>query len=282
MFSLTSFLSCLFAFTFLHTAIADISLSNPVPGSSFSGSTGTVSISVEWIDSGGAPPVSEIESYTFSLMTGSNLDISNIATLADAVSALKITDDTYTVTFKNTVCGNGLFYIQVYGALLASAGSTIQYTNRFTLTGMTGSKVASGSGSPPQGQISLVTGGTAAASINPASFSVPYTLQTGSTRYAPMQLQPGTSITVTTWSRRFPTSAVTYFTTKMASPVVYSTVTPGWSYTINSQPNYASPAPNPSIAGWYAASERLVSASLSGSSNTTAKAKRYNKWVDEA
>lgn len=45
-----------------------------------------------------------------------------------------------------------------------------------------------------------------------SQFSVPYSLQTGPIRYAPMPKQPGTSITAKNASPLYPTSAYTIFT----------------------------------------------------------------------
>jgi len=134
---------------------------------------------------------------------------------------------------------------------------------------MTGSyKPSSGSDStPPSAQTSIAGGGqTAAQSINSASFSIPYTLQTGLTRYAPMQMQPGSVLTKnkSSWSRRHPTSAVTFFTSIRPSPAQSSTITPGLSYTMTSVVNDASPALYPSQnGGWYNPSKLLTKPTIS-------------------
>jgi len=70
-----------------------------------------------------------------------------------------------------------------------------------------------------------------------ASMAIPYTLQAGPTRYAPMQTQPGKSITATETRRQYPTSAYTIFTTKGPAPNIQTTVTQGWDYTLSSKIN---------------------------------------------
>ncbi|RPA93154.1 cell wall synthesis [Choiromyces venosus 120613-1] len=70
-----------------------------------------------------------------------------------------------------------------------------------------------------------------------ASMAIPYTLQTGPTRYAPMQTQPGQSITATETRRQYPTSAYTIFTTKGPIPNIQATITQGWDYTVTSKIN---------------------------------------------
>ena len=90
-----------------------------------------------------------------------------------------------------------------------------------------------------------------------ASFTIPYTLQSGLRRYAPMQMQPGTKVTATTWTRAFPTSAVTFYSTKGPKPNALVTTTPPWSYSYSSEVNWASVAPYPT--NWYPASQRKLS-----------------------
>ncbi|ODV94044.1 hypothetical protein PACTADRAFT_50939 [Pachysolen tannophilus NRRL Y-2460] len=265
---------------FISIVCGDVSISSPTSGQTYTVSDGTVSVEVEWIDSGADPSLSDVESYTFTLCTGSNTDIDPISTL-DTVSASSLSSYAYNASIDASAGASGEYFIQVYAAY--SDGYTIHYTDRFTLDDMTGSKEPSGSGDSPDAQTSIsdtTTTDTSAVDTS-ASFSITYTLQTGRTRYAPMQQQPGTTITATTWSRRFPTSAVTYYTTLEPSPNVWSTITPGWSYTMSSLVNYATPALDPSEnGGWYAASEKLKSASYSSISGATITetAKKRKRW----
>lgn len=253
-------------------AACDVSITAPASGKTYSGLLGTVLIDITWEDLGSGYSLSDFTAYTFILMTGSNSNITAIKTIGKSIAASSITGDLYTAEFASLVCADGLFYFQVYAAV-STTEYAISYTNRFTLSGMTGTAEASGSGSPPDGQ--TTSGGSG--SVNSASFSIPYTLQTGRTRYAPMQTQPGSTVTATTWTRQFPTSAVTYYTTMGPKPVVYSTITPGWNYTVSLAMNYATPAPDPLVAGWYNPSLRLLLASLLLAS--TAHAKR-NRWAE--
>ncbi|PUU80589.1 hypothetical protein B9Z19DRAFT_1079022 [Tuber borchii] len=102
--------------------------------------------------------------------------------------------------------------------------------------------------------LSLLASSLAAPNPNPApavdpvmsaSMAIPYTLQTGPTRYAPMQTQPGQSITATETRRQYPTSAYTIFTTRGPAPNIQTTVTQGWDYTLSSKINTAAPQPMP-------------------------------------
>lgn len=257
--------------------MADVSISSPGAGRSFSGTSGSVTIDLEWVDSGAVPLLDDVNTFTFLLCTGPNNNVNCFSQLALEVPAADLLDNSYTATFLNTVCANGLFYIQI--TAVTTDGYTLHYTNRFTLNGMTGTRRLTGSGSPPQGQ-TLLQGGPTIAPIDPRSWTLHYTQQTGSTRYAPMQTQPGTTVTATSWSRRFPTSAVTYYSTVRHSPNVYSTTTLPWTYTMESLINQATPAPNPSVLGWYPASERIQSASLSTYADSDVQKKRKRWDID--
>ncbi|KAH3669435.1 hypothetical protein OGAPHI_001556 [Ogataea philodendri] len=222
------------------SVLADVNPTAPSDGDVYTVSGSSVSFEVGFDDDGTSPDISTALSFTITLVTGPNTDITARSTLAESISLSDLTDNKYKVTVDADVGASGSYYIQIY-ASFGSSSYTIHYTPRFQLKGMTGSLAASGSGDPPAAQTAGVS-----ESVDSKSFTVPYTLQTGKTRYAPMQLQPGSTITATSWSRRFPTSAVTYFTTIAGTPSVYSTKTPGWSYTMSSLVNYATPAPFPS------------------------------------
>ena len=67
-----------------------------------------------------------------------------------------------------------------------------------------------------------------------AGFSVPYTLQTGLTKYAPMQGKPGTKITANKASAQYPTSSVVLAKTFLPTPVQVTTVTMSGTYALAS------------------------------------------------
>lgn len=252
--------------------LADVEITQPNSGQTFSVSSGTAQVKIAWDDDSSDDDdqfsLSKAKSYTISLCTGPS---TSVDCFFAPLKASKLTSNSYTASLDADVADDGYYFFQIYTEF-AEEASTIHYTNRFQLKGMTGSTktltVANTvTGDPPADQ----TEGGAAATINSKSFSITYTLQTGRTRYAPMQLQPGTKVTASSWSRKYPTSAVTFYSTMSPSPKCLSTITPGWSYTINSLMNYAAARPTPSVA--YDASLRVTKASLS----TAAKAKR---WLD--
>ncbi|ODV79206.1 cell wall synthesis protein KRE9 precursor [Suhomyces tanzawaensis NRRL Y-17324] len=265
--------------TFWRNVLADVDIQKPEAGDSFSASGGDVTVSLEWKDdsddSEDADSLDNVSGYTISLCTGSNSEIECFLQLEQNQ---KIEGNKYSATIKASDAPSGNFFFQIYTEF--AKGWTNHYSPRFALTGMSGPKSAtitingaptlvsldvSASGKEPDPQLSAGDG----TSINSASFTIPYTEQTGKSKFAPMQTQPGSTITATTWSRQYPTSSVSYFSKLGGTANVRTTITPGWSYTPKSAVNAASVAPFPTY--YYPASERVTKASLS----TAAKKRRW-------
>ena len=252
-----------------HAVQADVTISSPTKGETYTATGGSVTVPLKWFDDSNYPPLDKIEYYTFSLCYGPNTDINNVYTIGKQISSNDITvttsgDGTKTYSYDSiipaSVVGNGQFYIQVY-AVVKNEGDTIHYSPRFTLSGMAGAATFTYTYStqpPAITEIHTQDSNNEGTTINSASFSIPYTLQTGKTRYAPMQMQPGSKVTATTWTRKFPTSKVTFYSTYRKSLDQVSTITPGRSYVMTSDINCASPALMPSAnGGWYNPSKRL-------------------------
>lgn len=253
----------------LSLVFADVEITSPASGDSFSGSSGKATFDIKWKDNsddGDSLSLDNVKTYTISLCTGPNGNIDCFSTL---VKAQAISDKEYSASISQNNVPNGYYYLQFYTVF--DLGVTINYSDRFKLTGMSGStatvsEAVTDTGDAPAGQTSV-----ASAAINSKSFSITYTLQTGRTKFAPMQLQPGSTITHSTWSRRFPSSTYTVYTSISPSPNAYSTITPGWSYTPVSATNTASSADYPTY--FYAASSRVSKATLSA-------ATKRKRWLD--
>ena len=233
--------------------VSDFSVTSPTSGQTIAA---TSSFALGFTDDGNAPIFTDISSTKVLLCTGSNAEINCLATIGTFTPTASLTSYAVDLTPYIALGSNGPYYFQLYSTV-AAGGYSIQYSQRFTLSGMTGTLKASDGGdtSPPDAQNNIV--GTDGVSVDPSQMSVTYTLQTGKTRYAPMQMQPGTKVThKLSMSRRYPTSAVSYFTTYTARPIQVTTITPSWSYTIVQGPNWASTANSPT--GYYAASEALA------------------------
>lgn len=134
---------------------------------------------------------------------------------------------------------------------VATAGGTItNYSPRFSLTGMTGSfppgvltglKTVSGTAGPAtENNVAAKQPGAGAGGPQGAGFAVPYTLQTGLTKYAPMQPQPPTKITARNASPLWPTSGVTYAQTWLPRPSQVTTFTQSATYAVTSRENTVS------------------------------------------
>ena len=128
----------------------------------------------------------------------------------------------------------------------ATGGTVINYSDRFTLSGMTGTfppnvqagiKDITGT-SGPATENNVVDNADAAAGAGGGNFGQAYSLQTGLTKYAPMQKKPGTKITAKTPSMQYPTSSFKLATTILPTPKQVTTVT-------QSAPHSASSIENP-------------------------------------
>lgn len=265
---------CVLLVALVVQVFADVSITLPTSGKSFSASGGSTTVTVKWVDDTDDDTddtsLSKVTKYAIVLCTGSNSQIKSVKSLTTSLSKSSLE---YDAVIDSSLGPSGDYFIQVYAQF--SGGYTIHYTDRFELTGMSGAasdftfsaSLFSVTGDGPDAQTQL---GGATATINSASFSVAYTLQTGKTRYAPMQTQPGSSISYTMYSTRLPTSAYTPYSTLSPSPNVYSTITPGWSYTVTSAYNTASVAAYPTY--YYPASSRVQLASLSAANR--------RRWID--
>lgn len=69
------------------------------------------------------------------------------------------------------------------------------------------------------------------------SFAIPYNLQTGLTKYAPMQPVPGTKITQQSFTPMFPTSAYTVAKTWLPQASIVTTLTAPQTFSVSSMEN---------------------------------------------
>jgi hypothetical protein len=134
----------------------------------------------------------------------------------------------------------------------AKDGGTItNFSGRFSISGMTGTtpptyeaaaKAVTGTDGPAaiDAIANNVAGAAPAAAAGPAdqaAFAVPYAMQTGLTKYAPMQSTPPTKISVKNFSPLHPTSAFTIATTWMKKPTVVTTFTQSQTHSVSSREN---------------------------------------------
>ena len=129
------------------------------------------------------------------------------------------------------------YFLKIISA--ATGGSIINFSDRFSLSGMTGTfppvvtsglaTVSGTSGPATVNQIAdtqnPVAGGAGAPAVAGGEYTVAYTLQTGLTRYAPMPPMPPTKISAKNNSPQWPTSAYQVYQTYAGTPNAVTTNT---------------------------------------------------------
>lgn len=115
----------------------------------------------------------------------------------------------------------------------AKGAQVINYSDRFTLSGMTGTfpanvqagiKTVSGTNGPPSTAQDAPAAAAGAGGAQ-GDYAVTYTAQTGLIKYAPMQTPPGTKITAKNVKPRYPTSSVSIAKTFLPTPKQTTTMT---------------------------------------------------------
>jgi hypothetical protein len=271
-----------FLSVFVPLALGDVSFTTPsTAGDSFPGGS---PFTVKWADSGVAPSISDLTTYQLALYTSSNAapvsitpvfwptfnnrtitDVDELGTVVDAGprnnrnwNSLSYTcswgwwEHAKCLVYHPTAPNTGQQDIKLMGhsflqmtSVKADGGSVINYSSRFTLTGMTGTftpdviaglETVTGTTGPPA-QLIAAAGGAAAGTGADGQFGIPYNQQTGLTKYAPMQPLPPTSITQQNISPLWPTSSVPIATTFLPVPSVQTTVTQNPTYVFTSHEN---------------------------------------------
>ncbi len=128
----------------------------------------------------------------------------------------------------------------------APGGTVINYSGRFSLSGMTGTfppavqKAAAGiTGTDGPAAVNNVASNPDAGAATKAGgpYAVTYTAQTGLTKYAPMQGKPGTKITAKSPTPQYPTSSVQFAITFLPTPSQVTTITMSATYSTSSMEN---------------------------------------------
>ena len=103
--------------TLLSKVSADVDITSPSLGDSYSGSSGSASVKIAWDDSDDSDSdksLDNVKSYTILLCTGPDED-NNIQCLETALVSLQTIDShETTVKIDNTLVPNGYYYFQIY------------------------------------------------------------------------------------------------------------------------------------------------------------------------
>ncbi|OCK76099.1 hypothetical protein K432DRAFT_408445 [Lepidopterella palustris CBS 459.81] len=235
-------------------AFADVEFTSPKAGATL---TGGGSITVEWKDSNNAPLLTDLTSYSLFLCAGGNDDTTFIQLTAITTSGMFAAGNqamgTIGVGVGASTPTNAYFLKMI--SVATTGGTITNYSPRFSLTGMTGTfppNVIAGAnaitgtdGPPTVNQIAANNPG-AAGTVAASEYFVPYTMQTGLTKYAPMQPVPPTKITKQNPTPQYPTSAVQFASTFLPIPKQVTTMTQSQTFSVSSMENTEPAAAMPS------------------------------------
>lgn len=122
-------------------------------------------------------------------------------------------------------------------------GVVINFSDRFSLSGMTGTfppnvqtavkSVKDTKGPETDNQVQEGANNAADGGAEPT----PYSIQTGPTKYAPMQKKPGTKITAKSPKPLYPTSSAQIAKTALPTPKQVTTMTQSATYQVSSREN---------------------------------------------
>ncbi|KAI4230414.1 MAG: hypothetical protein L6R36_000043 [Xanthoria steineri] len=220
--------ACLLA-TLLPLALADVQFTSPAAGATLAAAS---PIAIKWKDSGDGTALTDLTTYTLFLCAGGNDAASFIQLAPITEKGLFSTGNAASGTVAATVGGpdKNAYFLKMQ-SVGAKGAQVINYSDRFTLSGMTGtfppvvkdgiSKVTGTDGPPStnQGAPAAAAGGAQ------GQEAVSYTAQTGLIKYAPMMTPPGTKITKRAPTPRYPTSSVPIAQTFLPTPKQTTTMT---------------------------------------------------------
>jgi hypothetical protein len=129
-------------------------------------------------------------------------------------------------------------------ATAKTGGTLTVYSPRFSYSGqkgkfkdivLTGMKTVKGNAGPPS--VDATTKNGAPVAPDAELFDVDYAMQTGPTRYAPMQPIPGTKVTKKDAKPQYPTSSVPIAKSHLPIPTIETTVTQSQTHKVSSVAN---------------------------------------------
>ncbi|KAL1606058.1 Cell wall synthesis protein kre9 precursor [Nothophoma quercina] len=227
---------------------AGIKFTSPAAGDKL---TAGEAIEVEWEEGGTGPSISDLTTYQLILVGGGQEDAEqqvvkvltsagNFALGGNKASALVETGLPGASTPANA------YFIKMV-AVGKTGGELTTYSDRFSYSGMTGSwgttvKAALDDLDGTDGPATKDTTGDSDGATTGASgdYGVAYTMQTGPTRYAPMQPVPPKKVTATNTKPLYPTSSVKIATALLPIPSIQTTITQSQTFSVSSVENTVS------------------------------------------
>ncbi|AMD20350.1 HDL394Wp [Eremothecium sinecaudum] len=215
----------------VRSVLGDVSIVEPGYLDKFSGASGSVKMAVRWKnDNFIYPYADQINFYNVTLCRGTKYGVEcRPEKLAQNVDARKLPEKdglfSVDVAIDGNVIGDGFFTIQLASSA-GLMGYTIVYSKPFQLTDMKGSWDWKGEYNPyPVEEYQI----TADLQGRPRTYGAEYAktayrFQTGLTRFPPLQTQPPTKKTATTWVAANPSTSVSYFKTPINSIIQETTM----------------------------------------------------------
>ncbi|KIX92262.1 uncharacterized protein Z520_12008 [Fonsecaea multimorphosa CBS 102226] len=244
----------LLAVAILPFTCADVQVVAPEAGDSISG----LNLEIQWKDSGNSPPLSQLANYQLFLCAGGNDESDYIPVATLVQEGTYTTGDSITITLQASTGANvaNAYFLKFVSA--ATGGTVINFSDRFSLTSMSGTfpaavqqglRTVTGTAGPadvnniqaPQAG----AGQNTQSSVGDGAYSTPYTMQTGTIRYAPMPPMAQTQITAKNASPLWPTSAYTVYQTIAGTPNAVTTNTLPITFTVSSRENPIAAAGQP-------------------------------------
>ncbi|KAK6464004.1 hypothetical protein DFJ63DRAFT_327813 [Scheffersomyces coipomensis] len=244
--------------------MGDVALYEPGTSEIYDSNVDSLQIPVKWLESNATPLLTQVTNYSLVLCNGTTYNINPVQNLTNSnTNGSLLVDGSYIFSAQLTNLDSlvsGSYFIQVLAT--GSNFYTIHYTNRFYIKD--GNVQVDyddlSQASPPAQTMFFGQGVSTVQSINTASYTVPYLLQTGSVRFAPMQEVPRSTPNPSRWTPTKTTTATPtkrpiytklggYVKGKQIVPTVEYTVTQPPTYVQRTMTNTDSAAPYPS--GYY-------------------------------
>ncbi|KAH7064091.1 beta-1,6-glucan boisynthesis protein-like protein [Paraphoma chrysanthemicola] len=229
---------------------AGVSFTSPKAGATLTAGT---AIEVKWEDDGDSPKLTDLLTYELFLVAGGNKAEQQFVVLPITTQGSFAVGSTASgmvgITVGESTPKNAYFLKMV--AVGKTGGQYITYSKRFSYSGMTGVWPATPAVKTGLDSIDGTDGpatedntnkGGAGAAPAAGDYGIAYTMQTGPTRYAPMQPVPPTKITAKNTKPLYPTSSVSIATTRLPIPKIVTTLTQSQTYSVSSRENTVAPA----------------------------------------
>ncbi|TEY71093.1 hypothetical protein BOTCAL_0102g00170 [Botryotinia calthae] len=192
--------------------------------------TAATPFTVSWADNGDAPAIADITTYQLDVCagssTGSNLEVIYQVTASATLGSTLTTSVTVPAARGSSV--TNAYFMRMIAT--TATGTVTVYSNRFSIKGMTGSFAATytitGTAGPATvNNVADTAVASSSSTTDDGVYGTPFQSQTGPTRYAPMGLMPGTTITATNTEPQYPVSSVALATTYLSPATIATTLT---------------------------------------------------------